>query len=58
MAVAASSMDPPAATIGNRCELLDVNVDQLAREITLIPLRRCGVGGAVSAIETTQPGPG
>ena len=46
--------DPPAATGGDAGELVDVDVDQLARPVVLIATWRINVGGAVAMVEPAK----
>ena len=48
------SRDPPAATGGDAGELVDVDVDQLARPVALIATWRINVGGAVAMVEPAK----
>jgi len=51
----APSPDPPAATVGDPRKLLDVDMDQLPRAVTLIAAHRFLAVGAVTGIETSRP---
>ena len=57
LAWVAASVEAPAASVGDPGQFLDIDVDQLAWQVTLIPARFHLVGGSVSPIETTDTGP-
>ena len=50
----AAAVDPPAAAVGDRGDLLDVDVDQLAWPFALIAPTG-SVGGPVTAVESAAP---
>ena len=49
------AVDFPSAARGDRRDLLDIDVDQLAGPFTLIARHRAGISRAISSIETTTP---
>ena len=49
-----SAVDPPAAAVGDPCELLDVDVDEFAGPVPLVAPNRFAVGGPVAAVEPAQ----
>ena len=49
-------MDPPASAVGDRGELLDIDMDQLAGPVPLVALHRDRGDGTVADIEATQAG--
>jgi hypothetical protein len=55
--VVASSMNTPPTAVRDRSELLDVNVDQLARQIALIPLHRPSIRGTVATVQAAHTSP-
>jgi hypothetical protein len=55
-AVVAAAVDPPAATVGDAGELLDIDVDELAGPFPLITTSPLGVGRPVTAIQPGESG--
>ena len=53
--VVASSMSAPSTAVWDPSELLDVNVDQLARRIALIPPHRLAIRGTVARSRRPAP---
>jgi hypothetical protein len=50
----AAAVDLPAATVGDPSDLLDVDVDELARPVALIAHRWLGVLGPVASAESGE----
>jgi len=49
-----SSVDPPAAPVGDAGELLDVDVGQLAGPFALVSARRLSVRRSVTAVKAAE----
>src|SRR4051794_24926670 len=52
----ASSVEAPAAAVGDATDLLDVDVDQFAWPVALVTDHRLGGAGAVTAVEAATAG--
>ena len=53
----APAMGAPATTIRDHREFLHIDMNQLARTITLIPNDWFPVGGAITVVESATPPP-
>ncbi len=56
VAIVASSVDAPPATVRDPRQLLDIDMDQLTRGVALIAHGQWLIGGSVASIQPTQPG--
>ena len=53
-AVVAAAMDPPSASGGDPGDLLDVDVEKLARVVTLVAPNRLTAGGTITTVESSE----